>query len=128
MLADADHRTGTPKLHKSGQSNLTKRPHRCHTSTVQSHSLGCAHPSPEPNGISIGSAVSAGLAIVTDRPADKQTTLLRCNNRPRLYVSGTAMRTENETAFSNLVASLVVRGKPVIGCTRREYTTPNVFQ
>ena len=30
-----------------------------------------------PNGISIGSAAFAGLMIVTDRPTDRQTTLLR---------------------------------------------------
>jgi len=29
-----------------------------------------------PNGISIGSAVLAGLTSVTDRPTDRQTTLL----------------------------------------------------
>ena len=32
---------------------------------------------PIPNGISIGSAVSAWLAIVTDGQTDRQTTLLR---------------------------------------------------
>jgi len=30
-----------------------------------------------PNGISISSAVFAGLMMVTDRPTDRQTTLLR---------------------------------------------------
>jgi len=29
-----------------------------------------------PNGISIGAAVRAGLTSVTDRPTDRQTTLL----------------------------------------------------
>ena len=31
---------------------------------------------PNPNGISIGAAVFAGLTSVTDRPTDRQTTLL----------------------------------------------------
>jgi len=34
------------------------------------------HPSHNPIGISIGSAVFAGLTSVTDRPTDRQTTLL----------------------------------------------------
>jgi len=40
-----------------------------------------------PNGISIGSAVSAGLTTVTDRPTDRQTDRPRysvCNSRPHL--------------------------------------------
>jgi len=35
------------------------------------------HLSPQPKGISIGSAVFVGLTIVTDRPRDRQTTLHR---------------------------------------------------
>jgi len=41
-----------------------------------------------PNGISIGSAVSAGLTIVTDRPTDRPYSV--CNNR--LHLRSTAMR------------------------------------
>jgi len=35
-----------------------------------------AHPSPQPNGISIDSVVFAGLTSVTDRLTDRLTTLL----------------------------------------------------
>ena len=53
-----------------------------------------------PNGISIGWAVFAGLSFVTDRQTDKQTdrqtTLLVCNNRPHLHiVRSSAMRRNN---------------------------------
>ena len=40
---------------------------------VNTHMVPWANPSPPPNGISIGSAVFARLAIVTDRPTDRQT-------------------------------------------------------
>jgi len=44
---------------------------------------GClSHPSPHnPNGISIGSSVFAGLKTVTDRPTDRPRYSV-CNNRP----------------------------------------------
>jgi len=38
-----------------------------------------------PNGISIGSAVFAGLTIVRDRQTDRQTTLLRISVRIYLF-------------------------------------------
>jgi len=44
-----------------------------------------------PNGISIGSAVFAGLTVATDQSTDRQTETPRysvCNNRPRLHCSG----------------------------------------
>jgi len=91
----------------SGQSNLAESTHRCSTWTVLLYSRGGANVHPclmhvcflgptrvhNPNGISIGSAVFAGLTIVTDR----QTTRLRF--RPsveigRIYVR-TAMRPNN---------------------------------
>jgi len=43
-----------------------------------------------PNGISIGSAVFAGLTAVTDRPTDRLHYSI-CNNRPH-YVRSTAMQ------------------------------------
>jgi len=55
-----------------------------------------AYPSPHPNGISIGSAIFAGLTAATDWqtnwPTDRQTNrpcYSICNNRPNLH--GTAM-------------------------------------
>ena len=42
------------------------------------------------NGISIGSAVFAGLTTVTDRPRSSVG-----NNRPHLFVRSTAMRPDN---------------------------------
>ena len=44
------------------------------------------------NGISIGSAVFAGLTSVTDRPTDRQTTQLTVD---RIYVRSTVMRSNN---------------------------------
>jgi len=41
------------------------------------------HPSPQPNGISISSAVLAGLTSVTDRPTDRPCYSVG-NNRPHL--------------------------------------------
>ena len=45
-----------------------------------------------PNGISIGSAVFAGLAIVTDRPTDRLRYSVRTN---RLHLANAAMRANN---------------------------------
>ena len=45
-----------------------------------------------PNGVSIGSIVYAGVTIVTDRPTDRPRYSV-CNNRPRLR--STAMRPNN---------------------------------
>jgi len=42
------------------------------------------HPSPHPNGISIGSTVFAGLLIVTDRPTDRPR--YSCVTVERIYV------------------------------------------
>jgi len=77
------------KILTSGQSRLTERPHRRRTWTVQLYSSGGANVHPirvsNPNGISIGSAVFAGLTIVAVWQTDRQTTLLgRCNNRLHL--------------------------------------------
>ena len=73
----------------SGQSNLTKKavsPPYTDGSVVYARLRQCAPPTNtwflgptrvhNPDGISIGSAVFAGLTIVTDRPTDRQTTLL----------------------------------------------------
>jgi len=63
----------------SGQSNLAKRPHRRRTWMVQyspggtnvhTRFLGLT-PVHNPGGISIGSAVFAGLTIVADRQTDR---------------------------------------------------------
>ena len=57
------------------QSNVTNRPHRRRTWTIQSYSTGYANMHLQflwptrvhnPNGISMGSTVFAGLTIVTD--------------------------------------------------------------
>ena len=45
-----------------------------------------------PNGISIGSAVFAGLTSVTDRPTDHATRSLTID---RIYVRSTTMRSNN---------------------------------
>jgi len=45
-----------------------------------------------PNGISISSAVLAGLTSVTDRPTDHAS---RSATIDRIYVRGTAMRSKN---------------------------------
>jgi len=47
-----------------------------------------------PNGISIGSAVLAGLTSVTDRPTDHVTWSVTID---RIYVRNTAMRSNNST-------------------------------
>jgi len=75
----------TEQVH--GQSNLTKRPHRHCTRRIQSYSPGRANSAKRAlpsnawflgptraqnsNGISIGSAVFAGLTIVSDRQTDQ---------------------------------------------------------
>ena len=49
-----------------------------------------------PNGISIGSTVFAGLTSVTDRPTDRQTDhATRSLTIDRIYVRSTAMRSNN---------------------------------
>jgi len=47
----------------------------------------------DPIGISIGSAIFAGLTIVTDRPTDRPRYSV-CNNRPHLH--STVMRPNKE--------------------------------
>ena len=48
------------------------------------------------NGISIGSAVFAGLTSVTDRPTDRQTDhATRSLTIDRIYVRSTTMRSNN---------------------------------
>jgi len=64
------------------------RPQNCsftcghlHPCLIHVHgSLGRAHPSSQPNGISSGSATFAGFTIVTDRPTDHATPFaaVRC--------------------------------------------------
>ena len=49
-----------------------------------------------PNGISIGSAVLAGLTSVTDRPTDHATQSVTIN---RIYIRSTAMRSNNVVIF-----------------------------
>ena len=85
----------------SGQNNLTKRPHRRCTlhCAVQSYSPCCATCTPSntcflwpirvhnPNGISIGSAVFAGLTIVTDGLTDRPRYSV-CNNKTHLCSTG----------------------------------------
>ena len=85
----------------SGQNNLTKRPHgRCTLHcAVQSYSPCCATCTPSntcffwpirvhnPNGISIGSAVFAGLTIVTDGLTDRPRYSV-CNNKTHLCSTG----------------------------------------
>jgi len=46
-----------------------------------SHTISWAHPGPQTNGVSIGSAVFAGLISVTERQTDRPT------NRPRYSVA-----------------------------------------
>jgi len=48
-----------------------------------------------PNGISIGSAVFAGLTAVTDRQTDRPRRYSVCTNRPHLHIRSTAMRPNN---------------------------------
>jgi len=45
-----------------------------------------------PNGISIGSAVFAGLTSMTDRPTDRATRSVTIG---RIYICSTAMRPNN---------------------------------
>jgi len=52
-----------------------------------------------PNGISIGSAVFAGLTSVTDRPTDHATRSVTIG---RIHVRSTAMRPNNNNGQSNL--------------------------
>jgi len=54
-----------------------------------------AHLTHNPNSISIGSAVFAGLTTVTDRPTDHATPSVTIG---RVYVRSTAMR-PNNTVF-----------------------------
>ena len=87
------------------QSNFTKRPHRRRMWTVQSYSPGGANVHPNlircflapvrihvPNGISIGSAVFAGLTTVTDRPTDHATPSATMG---RIFVRSTATGPDN---------------------------------
>jgi len=93
----------------SNESNLTKRPHRRRTWTVQSYSLGGANVHPIytpsntcflkptrvhiPNGISIGSAALQGFrSWQTDRQTDHATVTIG-----RIYTrsTGTAMQRNN---------------------------------
>jgi len=48
----------------------------------------------DPNGISIGSAVFAGLTSVTDRQTDRPRYSI-CNNIGRICIGSTAMRPKN---------------------------------
>jgi len=52
-----------------------------------------------PNGISIGSAVFAGLTNVTDRQTDHATQSLTID---RIYVPSTAMRSNNNNKSGNI--------------------------
>ena len=63
--------------------------------------LPWAHLSPKPNGISIGSAVFAGLTIVsdrqTDRPTDHATPSVTIG---RIYVRSTATRPNTVRSYA----------------------------
>jgi len=55
-----------------------------------------------PNGISIGSAVLAGLTTVTDRQTDRPTDhATRSVRIGRIYVRSTAMRPNNNSAMKS---------------------------
>ena len=61
-----------------------------------------------PNGISIGSAVFAGLTSVTDRPTDRQTDqATRSVTLGRVYVRSTAIRPEKASLGRQSHSSLV---------------------
>jgi len=98
------YRTESKREETSGQSNLTKRPHRRSTRTVQSYSPGCgnvhsrngteetkpktnmlpwAHPSPQPERHLDRFSRFTGLTTLTDRQTDRPRYYV-CNNRPRL--------------------------------------------
>ena len=69
-----DHRT-CPGMSSAGSFSPSKLPFHSWASGPPSNTqlLGPMHRSPHPNGLSIGSAVFARLAIVTDRPTDHAT-------------------------------------------------------
>jgi len=105
---------------QSGQSNLTKRPHRRRTwsaamwpiiyftmcrpfplkiapyHVISRPPSNTRFPEPtrahNPNGISIGSAVFVRLTTTSDRPTDHDTRSVRID---RIYVGSTAMRPNN---------------------------------
>ena len=52
-----------------------------------------------PNGISVGAAVFAGLTSVTDRPTDHATRLVRIG---RIYVRSTVMRPNKNTPMRKI--------------------------
>jgi len=90
----------------SGQSKLTKKPHRRRTRTVQpmwtpsnTRFLWSTRVH-NPNGISIGSVLFAGLAIVTERQTDRQTD--QQTTLPRIYVRRTAMRPNKRVTLTKI--------------------------
>ena len=56
----------------------------------------------KPNGISIGSTVSAGLTTVTDRQTDRPRYSV--GNSRRIYVCSTAMRPNKQNKIGHLLA------------------------
>jgi len=59
-------------------------------STCASNTIPWPIPAHNPNGMSIGSAVFAGLTSVTDRPTDRQTdNATRLVTIDRIYVRST---------------------------------------
>jgi len=64
-----------------------------------------------PNGITIGSAVYAGITVVTDQQTDRRATLLRiCGNRPRLASAGIRLKAIERRLLYSAVIYLQVTG------------------
>jgi len=85
--------------------------------------------STNPNGISIGSAVFAGLSSVTDRPTHRVTDHV-CNNRPHLHIGSTAKRHNNggcRTAIPQPVKNELLP-LPIAGVGGTHFSSPTIYR
>jgi len=98
-----DHRT-CPGMSSAGSFSPSKLPFHSWASGPPSNTqlLGPMHRSPHPNGISIGSAVFARLAIVTDRQTDRPRYSV-CGNRRHLASSAMRQQTDLEVPLGATV-------------------------
>jgi len=80
------------------QRRNTKRVHGCGSGLPSNTWFPGPTQLLNPNGISIGSAVFAGLTSVTDRPTDHATRSVTID---RIYVRSTAMRSNNNILTAN---------------------------
>ena len=86
--------------------------------------------STNPNGISIGSAVFAGLTSVTDRRTHRVTDKHVCNNRPHLHIGSTAKRHNNggcRTAIPQPVKNELLP-LPIAGVGGTHFSSPTIYR